>query len=103
MRHMSPRTETAYVGWIRQFIIFHGRRHPDGMGEAEITHFLSHLATERHVSASTQNQALAVAFPGSSALRRSADWGAPPPSLARVRHPARGPQSGHRHGDHQTR
>jgi hypothetical protein len=57
--HYSPRTEEAYVGWIRRFILFHGRRHPDEMAEAEITAFLSNLATESRVAASTQNQALA--------------------------------------------
>jgi hypothetical protein len=53
-RHMSPRTEEAYVSWIRRFIIFHGKRHPREMGEPEVTGFLSHLATHQHVSASTQ-------------------------------------------------
>src|SRR5271169_4034531 len=59
-RHYSLRTEEAYVGWIRRFIVFHGKRHPDGMGEAEINAFLSSLATEGHVAASTQNQALSA-------------------------------------------
>ena len=56
-RHYSHRTEKSYVGWIRRFVLFHGRRHPAEMGEAEITAFLSALATRSHVSASTQNQA----------------------------------------------
>src|SRR5580658_8821697 len=56
--HYSPRTEEAYVQWIRAFIAFHRRRHPRDMGAAEVTAFLNHLAVERHVSASTQNQAL---------------------------------------------
>jgi integron integrase len=60
MRHMSARTEEAYVAWIRRFIFFHGKRHPDKMGESEITAFLSHLAVNAHVAASTQNQALAA-------------------------------------------
>jgi len=59
-RHYSRRTETAYVDWVRRFVLFHGRRHPRTMGEREIAAFLSHLANERHVSASTQNQALAA-------------------------------------------
>ena len=59
-RHYSPRAETAYVGWIRRFILFHGKRHPVEMGEPEVTQFLSALASERHVSASTQNQALSA-------------------------------------------
>ncbi|MFT5459853.1 MAG: integron integrase [Myxococcota bacterium] len=60
IRHYSPRTEKAYIGWIRRFILFHGKRHPRDMGYAECTAFLSHLATHRRVSASTQNQALAA-------------------------------------------
>jgi hypothetical protein len=59
-RHFSGRTEEAYVGWIRRYILFHGKRHPAEMGPAEITAFLTHLAVERRVSASTQNQALAA-------------------------------------------
>lgn len=59
-RHYSCRTEKAYVGWIRRFILFHGKRHPAEMAEAEINAFLSHLAVEKHVSASTQNQALSA-------------------------------------------
>jgi len=58
--HYSSRTERAYVGWIRRYILYHGKRHPDSMGKAEIAAFLTHLTTERHVSASTQNQALSA-------------------------------------------
>lgn len=58
LRRMSPRTEEAYVAWMRRYIRFHGRRHPRDMGASEITAFLTHLATEAKVSASTQNQAL---------------------------------------------
>ncbi len=60
VRHYSIRTEEAYVGWIRQFILFHGKRHPSEMGEAEVNAFLTHLAVERKVAASTQNQALSA-------------------------------------------
>ena len=56
-RHYSIRTEKAYVHWIKRFIFFHDKRHPNEMGESEIAQFLSSLATDRHVSASTQNQA----------------------------------------------
>jgi integron integrase len=59
-RHYSIRTEEAYVDWARRFIVFHGKRHPRDMGAAEVEAFLSHLAVERHVSASTQNQAKAA-------------------------------------------
>src|SRR5215467_9439360 len=62
-RHYSYMTEKAYVGWVKRFIFFHNKRHPAEMGEVEIGRFLSSLATESHVSASTQNQALnAVLF-----------------------------------------
>lgn len=57
-RHYSYRTEQAYLYWIRHFIFFHGKRHPRDMGEREVTAFLTHLAVDRRVSASTQNQAL---------------------------------------------
>jgi site-specific recombinase XerD len=57
-RHLSPHTEQAYVGWIKRFIFFHNKRHPVEMAEAEIGNFLSSLATDAKVSASTQNQAL---------------------------------------------
>jgi Phage integrase, N-terminal SAM-like domain len=56
--HYSYRTEKAYVHWIKRFIFFHNKRHPLEMAEAEIGRFLSALATDRKVSASTQNQAL---------------------------------------------
>ena len=59
-RHYSKRTEATYVEWVRRFVLFHGRRHPRTMGEREIAEFLTHLATERRASASTQNQALAA-------------------------------------------
>jgi integron integrase len=59
-RHFSARTEKAYVGWIRRFVLFHGRRHPDGLGAPEVALYLGHLAVQRHVSASTQNQAFSA-------------------------------------------
>ena len=63
LRHYSIRTEEAYVHWIRRFIRFSGGRHPREMGQPEIVAFLSHLAVDRNVAASTQNQALnAIAF-----------------------------------------
>src|SRR5438128_2694310 len=59
-RNLSPRTEEAYVFWIRRYILFHGRRHPSALGSQEVTRFLSNLATKGRVSASTQNQALSA-------------------------------------------
>jgi integron integrase len=59
-RHYSLRTEKSYVAWIRRFILFHNKRHPNVLGAVEVTGYLSHLATNRHVSASTQNQAFSA-------------------------------------------
>lgn len=59
-KHYSLRTEQSYVDWIKRFIRFHGKRHPREMGEREITAFLTHLAVERQVAASTQNQAFSA-------------------------------------------
>ena len=58
VKHYSIRTEMAYVGWIRRYIRFHGRRHPAEMGRSEVEAFLSSLAVDHNVSAATQNQAL---------------------------------------------
>jgi site-specific recombinase XerD len=70
-RHYSPRTEDTYVHWIKRFIFFHDKRHPAEMAETEIARFLSNLATESHVSASTQNQALnAILFLYREVLRK---------------------------------
>jgi integron integrase len=57
-RHYSPRTEEAYLMWSKRFILFHNKRHPSSMGADEVNAFLSSLALDDHVSASTQNQAL---------------------------------------------
>jgi integron integrase len=59
-RHLSPRTERAYVGWIIRYIRYHGLRHPTELGESEIVAFLTHLAAEQRVSRSTQMQALSA-------------------------------------------
>jgi integrase len=59
-RHYSRRTEKTYWYWVRYFVFFHGNRHPAQMGAAEVTAFLSWLATERNVAAATQNQALSA-------------------------------------------
>ena len=58
--HLSPRTEEAYVGWIKRFIRFHGTRHPLDLGESEVQAFLTHLAVERGVAPATQTQALSA-------------------------------------------
>ena len=69
--HYSRRTEKTYIGWIKRFILFHGKRHPVKMGEKEINRFLSYLAIKKQVTASTQNQALcAIVFLYRQALNK---------------------------------
>ncbi|NCS74735.1 MAG: site-specific integrase, partial [Deltaproteobacteria bacterium] len=71
VRHLSPRTEEAYRHWIRRYLFFHHLRHPQEMGEVEINAFLTHLAVQERVTASTQNQALsAVLFLYRHVLKR---------------------------------
>lgn len=71
-RHLSLRTEDAYAGFIKRFILFHGKRHPKEMGAEEIQAFLTHLAVEMNVAASTRNQALsALLFLYRDVLRQS--------------------------------
>lgn len=71
VRHYSIRTERTYIEWIIRFIRFHGRRHPEDMGEREVGAYLTHLAVERKVAASTQNQAFnALLFLYSAVLDR---------------------------------
>ena len=57
LKGYSIRTEQSYVSWIRRFILFHNKRHPQNMGKGEIEAYLTHIAVTRHVSPSTQNQA----------------------------------------------
>lgn len=75
LKHYSIRTEQAYIQWIRRFIIFHGKRHPREMGKREIEAFLTHLAVNRNVAASTQNQALnAILFLYRQVLEIDVPW-----------------------------
>lgn len=60
LKHYSIRTETQYVQWVRRFILFHGKRHPQEMGAKEVEAFLTHLAVEGRVAAATQNQAFSA-------------------------------------------
>jgi integron integrase len=88
LRHYSRRTEQAYLAWIRRFIVSSGTRHPQEMGEPEITAFLSTLAA-RGVSASTQNQALsAILFLYEVVLGRRVEWMT---QLVRAQRPVRLP------------
>jgi integron integrase len=60
VRQYSPRTEKAYLFWIRRYVVFHGKRHPSEMGSPQVSAFLSDLAVRQQVSASTQNQAFSA-------------------------------------------
>jgi len=74
-KHYSIRTEQAYVDWIKRFIIYHDKRHPSEMAEEEVTEFLTHLARDRHVAPSTQNQALsALLFLYKEVLKHEIGW-----------------------------
>jgi integron integrase len=89
VRHYSRRTESAYLAWIRRFIFFHGKRHPAEMGAPEITKFLSSLAVEGNVAASTQNQALsALLFLYRDVLEQDLPW---LDDVVRAKRPARIP------------
>src|SRR5438046_4352840 len=74
-KHFSIRTEQSYTNWIRRFILFHDKRHPRDMAEAEVTEFLTHLAREGRVAGSTQNQALsALLFLYKEVLKQEIGW-----------------------------
>jgi integron integrase len=74
-KHYSIRTEQAYVDWIRRFILYHNKRHPREMAEAEVSDFLTHLARDAHVAGSTQNQALsALLFLYQQVLKQEVGW-----------------------------
>jgi integrase len=89
LRHYSLRTEKTYIEWIKRYIIFQDKRHPSGMGEAEITTFLTWLATDRKVAASTQNQALAaLLFLYKTVLGVELDW---MDGIVRAKRPVRVP------------
>jgi hypothetical protein len=75
LKHYSPRTEQSYVDWIKRFILFHGKRHPETMSAEEVREFLSNLATAGGVAASTQNQAFrALLFLYRDVLKHELPW-----------------------------
>jgi integron integrase len=88
-RTFSPRTTEAYTGWVRRFVVYHGRRHPDQMDGDDVAAFLSHLANDADVSASTQSQAAsALLFLYVEVLGRAIEV---PDDIARPRKPRRLP------------
>jgi integrase len=89
LKHYSLHTEHAYVTWIKRYIFFHDKRHPKDMGAAHIEAFLTHLAVQQKVAASTQNQALsALLFLYRDVLRQPLDG---PIDAIRARKPKRLP------------
>jgi site-specific recombinase XerD len=75
LKHYSLRTERSYCDWIERFIRFHGKRHPRDLGEEEVSAFLTHLARDGEVAASTQNQALsALLFLYKGVLKQEIGW-----------------------------
>jgi integron integrase len=89
LKHYSIRTEQVYIDWIRRFILFHNKRHPREMAEPEVTQFLTHLAREGNVAASTQNQALsALLFLYKEVLKQEIGWLG---RVERAKRPARVP------------
>jgi len=75
LKHYSIRTERTYIDWIKRFILFHNKRHPREMAETEVTQFLTHLARDENVAASTQNQALsALLFLYKEVLKQEIGW-----------------------------
>nr|WP_254048250.1 integron integrase [Uliginosibacterium sp. TH139] len=75
LKHYSIRTEEAYLHWVKRFILFHGKRHPAEMGKDEVEAFLTSLAVERNVAASTQSQALsAILFLYQEVLGQVLPW-----------------------------
>src|SRR5205807_4978861 len=88
-KHFSIRTEQIYVDWIKRFILFHNKRHPREMAETEVTQFLTHLARDENVAASTQNQALsALLFLYKEVLKQEIGW---LQNVERAKKPARLP------------
>jgi integron integrase len=73
--HYSPRTEESYTGWIKKFIIYNNKIHPEKLGKEEIQNFINHLAVDKYVSASTQNQALqAILFLYKNIIKKEIGW-----------------------------
>jgi len=85
--HYSRKTEESYINWIKQFIIFNNKTHPNLLGENEIRNFLNHLAVDKHVSASTQNQALqGILYLYKNVLKKDIGWIENIKHAARIKH-----------------
>lgn len=87
VNHYSKKTEEAYISWIKRYIYFHNKKHPEEMGKTEIEEFLNHLTLKQYVSSSTQNQALqAILFLYKKVLKKEVGWLDDLKGLKRVKH-----------------
>ncbi len=87
VNHYSRRTEEAYTSWIKRFVLFHNKRHPKEMGADEIKQFINYLAVEKHVAASTQNQALqALLFLYKNIIKKEIGWISEIKRAAHIKH-----------------
>ena len=85
--HYSLKTEESYISWIKQFIIFNNKRHPSELGKEEIQKFINYLAVERHVSSSTQNQALqAILYLYKKIIKQEIGWISEVKNVKRIKH-----------------
>jgi integron integrase len=85
--HYSRKTEESYISWIKQFIIFNNKRHPSELGKEEIQKFINYLAVERHVSSSTQNQALqAILYLYKKIIKQEIGWISEVKNVKRIKH-----------------
>ena len=86
-RHYSKKTEQAYIGWIKRYILFHEKRHPADMGKDEIKEFINHLAVKKNVSSSTQSQALqGILYLYKNVLKKDVGWIEEIKRSARIKH-----------------
>lgn len=87
VKHYSRKTEESYISWIKQYIIFNDKIHPEKLGKGHIQKFLNHLAIERHVAASTQNQALqGILYLYKNVLKKDIGWIEEIKNVRRVKH-----------------
>jgi len=86
-KHYSKKTEQAYIGWIKRYILFHGKRHPADMGKDEIKKFINHLAVNENVASSTQSQALqGILYLYKNVLKKDVGWIEEIKRSARIKH-----------------
>lgn len=86
-KHYSSKTEESYTSWIKRFVLYNNKKHPDEMGNEEIQKFINYLAMERHVSSSTQNQALqGILYLYKNVLKKDVGWISGIKNVKRIKH-----------------